>query len=259
MRHSPTLGLLFLCFGITCLSLVLGLNQLHLVHAPPQLDKPDFAKIEDIATRKQAFFEFLIPLIEYQNQNILTIRQRLLKIEAEYNKSGLFSRRSRHYLQQLAGTYRLDDAELTTEQQLARLRRRVDIIPLPLALAHAASESGGGQSRFAQTAYNFFGQWCYVEGCGIVPQRRASGARHEVAKFASVADAVRSYFLNINTHTAYREFRARRQEIRTAGKRPRSEDLISTLLQYSERREAYLHELQQIIRANNLNYFEQAE
>ncbi|MFM9673737.1 glucosaminidase domain-containing protein, partial [Streptomyces galilaeus] len=80
--------------------------------------------------------------------------------------------------------------------------RRVDIIPKELALMQAANESAWGTSRFARIGLNFFGQWCYSQGCGMIPNRRNSGAAHEVAAFKSVRDAVSSYFKNINTHAA---------------------------------------------------------
>ena len=40
----------------------------------------------------------------------------------------------------------------------------------------AANESAWGTSRFARIGLNFFGQWCYSKGCGMVPKRRNTGA-----------------------------------------------------------------------------------
>jgi Bax protein len=258
-RSSHLLGFVFLMFASSCFALVIFLSQFHLVDPPVILKKPDFSQFEDSDARKQAFFDFLTPMIQDQNQRILAMRGRLQMIHEEYQQYGNFSPRSSHYIQQLTRSYRFDDEELTTEQQLDRLLRRVDIIPLPLALAQAASESGWGSSRFAQEANNFFGQWCYVEGCGVVPNQRPTGATHEVAKFANVRESINSYFYNINTYEAYQELRNRRQQVREAGGEPRSEDLIPTLLNYSERRGAYLDDLRQIIRVNELNRLESSE
>lgn len=257
--QSPILGILFLVFAAGCFGLTISLSRARLVKPPVNLSKPDFSQIEDIDARKQAFFDFLTPMFEDQNRRILQVRERLLAIRDEFSEHGKLSERSQHYVKQLTQTYYLDEEELTTEEQITRLIRRVGIIPLPLALAQAASESGWGSSRFAVSANNFFGQWCYEEGCGLVPNRRIAGAQHEVAAFDSVRDSITAYFLNINTHDAYRDFRQRRQQIRASGRRPRSEDLIPTLINYSERREAYLSDLRQIIHANKLNRLEQSE
>ena len=257
MRHFPALGPVFLLYGLICLASIFFLSGFHVVQPLHDMDRPDFAAIEDSAARKLAFFDFLTPLIEDQNQRILKVRERLLSIQAQFEQSGEFSRRDQYYIKSWVRTYRFADEELSTEEQLTRLLRRVDIIPVAMALAQAASESGWGSSRFAQTANNFFGQWCYVAGCGIIPNQRSDDERHEVAKFNSVAASVRSYFYNINTHKAYQKFRQRRQQLRDAGKELYSKDLIPTLIFYSERRQEYLDDLYQIIRVNNLSTLEQ--
>mgnify|MGYP002064425563 CR=1 FL=1 len=99
---------------------------------------------------------------------------------------------------------------------LAELRRRVDTVPIRLALAQAAKESGWGTSRFARKGNNFFGQWCYDEGCGLVPRARGEGRSHEVRAFDSPGDSVASYLRNINTHHGYRELRHARAGLRAA-------------------------------------------
>ena len=259
MRRAPLLGVTFLLFAAVSLVLVFGLSDAHLVAPPLSLEKPDFADFEDSQARKQAFFEFLTPMIVDQNNRVLETRERLLSIADELEHTGRFSDRSAFYIEELVRQYRFDDEALSTEQQLQRLLRRVDMIPVPLALAQAASESGWGNSRFARNGNNFFGQWCYVTDCGAVPNKRKSGATHEVATFDSVRESITSYFFNINTHYAYKEFRDVRQQLRERGKTPRTMDLLPTLLHYSERREEYLEDLVQIIRVNNLSRFEQDE
>ena len=255
MRQSPILGIVFVAFACACLALVLAFTGWHLVKPPLNSAKPDFAGFEDASERKQAFFAFMAPMLQDQNQRILKVRTRLQDIEQEFANTGTLSRRSQHYLKVLERDYLLAEEQLDTDILINRLLRRVDVIPVPLALAQAASESGWGTSRFAQTANNYFGQWCYVKGCGIVPGKRLAGAVHEVADFDSVRDSVTAYFFNLNTYYAYQDFRAQRQRIRDNGKRPRTNDLIPTLLNYSERREAYLEDLRQIISVNKLTRF----
>src|SRR5690606_24219440 len=130
---------------------------------------------------------------------------------------------------------------------------RVDILPSSLVLAQAANESAWGTSRFALEGNNFFGQWCWSEGCGLVPQQRHSGAAHEVQSYASVADSVRSYFMNINTFPSYLELRRTRQRLRDQGKPLDRHALAEGLERYTERGAEYVKEVRAIIQVNELH------
>ena len=79
---------------------------------------------------------------------------------------------------------------------LAQLIIRVDIIPEQLILVQAANESGWGTSRFAVNGYNFFGLWCFRQGCGFVPRDRNDDAEHEVARFRDLSHCVMTYILS---------------------------------------------------------------
>jgi Bax protein len=127
--------------------------------------------------------------------------------------------------------------------------RRVDIIPVELALIQAAKESGWGASRFARMGYNMYGQRCFKKGCGIVPNDRAEDKVFEVVKFKSVRDSVRSYMHNLNISHAYHDLRTMRFALRENEKVPDGYSLIPGLPLYSERRDAYLVELQDMILA----------
>ena len=118
------------------------------------------------------------------------------------------------FLSTLSEKYELDTDDLLDPDFLALLLRRVDKIPASLALAQAANESAWGASRFAQDGKNFFGQWCYKDGCGIVPRRRVEGATYEVRSFESVMDSVESYIHNLNTFPNYQMLRRIRQQLR---------------------------------------------
>ena len=120
----------------------------------------------------------------------------------------------------------------------------------------AANESAWGTSRFARIGLNFFGQWCYKKGCGMVPRRRNSEAEHEVAAFKSVRAAVSSYFKNINTHNAYKELRTIREDLRAQQKPILATKLTYGLMSYSERGEAYIEELNTMINQNRAYFNE---
>jgi Bax protein len=217
---------------------------------------PNFVDIRHIPDRKQAFVDLLLPMAREKNINIQNIRQVLYEIQAQLQSGKQLKRRNRVRLERLASRY---DLERDSQSDLIeQLLERVDVIPESMLLAQAAAESGWGTSRFAREANNLFGQWCYREGCGIVPGERRAGAQHEVQRFASVEQALDSYYHNINTHRAYGELRALRQRLRETGEPITGPELIATLLNYSERGEAYVQELQELIRFNDFLRYDDA-
>ncbi|MDF2179860.1 glucosaminidase domain-containing protein [Aliiglaciecola sp. CAU 1673] len=210
---------------------------------------PDFSAIEDIEEKKQAFFAYLRPAVEYHNQLILKERSLLQAIRQKLIVGEPLPRLYRRKLEQLSRKYELEKPP-TDVEGISRLMRRVDIVPMELVLAQAANESAWGTSRFATDGYNFFGMWCYKRGCGFVPTARRSGASHEVAKFRDLSHAVSAYMQNINSHYAYSELRAIRASLRRNQQPIIAERLVDGLMSYSERGQDYIDELLQMIRIN---------
>ncbi|MBE0356585.1 Bax protein [Pseudoalteromonas phenolica O-BC30] len=217
---------------------------------------PDFANIKDVRAKKKAFFDFIKPHVVKENQAILQQRASIeialmmLQFEEELTPTQVKK------LDDIFAYYRLGDADYTVESLQSALIH-VDIIPKELALMQAANESAWGTSRFARIGLNFFGQWCYKKGCGLVPKRRADEAAHEVAAFKSVRASVKSYFRNLNTHNAYTELRAKRAQLRAEKKPIDATELTAGLLSYSERGDAYIEELNDMIRHNKAYFNEE--
>lgn len=224
------------------------------VAAPTVTELPDFASYQQSADKKQAFFGFLAPLVEAENA---LIREQRSGLEALYTKWRLkpdsLSQEQLSWLKYLAKRYRVEfsiTSETEAEQTFALLMRRVDVVPETLVLVQAANESAWGTSRFATEALNLFGQWCFTEGCGLIPGARGEEATHEVQKFDSINASIRSYLRNLNTHPAYFEMRQLRAQQRERNADIRALDLTPGLLSYSERGEAYVEELNAMIRVN---------
>ncbi len=222
-------------------------------HEPIQVF-PDFASIQNVDVKKQQFFDYLQDYINARNEEVAVRREQLLAFSDVMSNGGSLSRIELDRLQELADIYRLD-VERSTEsvaELIDSLLRRVDVIPTSLVLAQAANESAWGTSRFALEGFNIFGQWCFEEGCGIVPRRREVGATHEVKRFESIELAIDSYFLNLNTHYSYRFFRDLREEMRKQQRELDSVILAFGLGRYSERGDNYIDEVQNIIIQNEL-------
>lgn len=211
-------------------------------------DVPDFAAIHDVNERKIEFFLYLLPAIDYENALLLEQRRHLERIAQKHRTRQTLSSADQRWLNDMARYYRVTTR--SRDEKITTLLRRVDMIPDTLVLIQAANESGWGTSRFALDARNFFGQWCWTQGCGIVPAARPDGAIHEVQYFESVEASVRAYIRNLNTHPAYQDLRAIRADLRRQDLPITAQPLTLGLLAYSERGEDYIAELNQMIRVN---------
>lgn len=213
----------------------------------------DLYQVRDIAERKRLFFLSLLPSVLLANREIVWQRQQFL-IALRHHRAGLPPTLPQQLLvSRLVSQYRLRHNPLTHRSTRKSLLRRLDTLPPDLVLAQAANESGYGSSRFARLGNNLFGQWTYASGTGLVPKERAAGQRHEVRRFPSLYDSVRSYMGNLNTHRAYRSLRTIRAQKRARGQTLRGLDLAAGLRLYSSRRDAYVAEIRAIIRGNRLS------
>jgi len=217
------------------------------------VDLPDFSAIYDIPTKKRRFFAFMRPAIENKNTQLAQDRAALEYWHEQVSLGLGLTEDEQVALAQFAKTYRINK-ESSTLQQLNDLLMRVDVIPTSLVLVQAANESAWGTSRFARIGLNFFGIWCYRTGCGMVPGGRDTGAKHEVAAFQSVDEAVSGYFNNINKHNAYHVFRTIRAELRAQDQPLDAEILATGLLPYSERGAHYVLDITDMLR-HNQRYF----
>jgi Bax protein len=200
----------------------------------------DMKNVRDVKDKKKRFFDFMRPIVNAENKRIALDRQRLLMAREKGN--------NQDWVRKMAESYSVEWDN--SKASWNKLLERVDVVPLELVLAQSANESAWGQSRFAQQGNNFFGQWCYTKGCGIVPKKRDKGAVHEVAKFKDVNASVRSYLKNINTGRVYAPLREIRAKARKQGKPLNASAMAAGLIKYSQRRQAYVDEIRAMIRVN---------
>lgn len=216
---------------------------------PIQAQAPDFLSIANIKARKEAFFNYLAPFAHEKNQLNLADRKR---ISALINSNKKMSADDKVWVSAMRKFHKLKQREEYSKTDLRDLLHRVDIIPVSLVLAQAANESAWGTSRFATEGNNFFGQWCFRKGCGLVPASRNDGADHEVRKFHDARESVFAYIDNLNSNAAYKKLRASRAELRQQGKVISGLVLVNGLEHYSERGLAYVEEIKGLINYNKL-------
>ena len=200
----------------------------------------DMTNLKDADDKKKRFFDFMRPIINDENTKVLLLREALLTAKKNnYRKA---------FVEKTATDYGLQWE--TSNENWDKLLEHVDAVSVELALAQSANESAWGQSRFAQQGNNFYGQWCYQKGCGMVPDDRDEGTNHEVARYKNINISTRSYIKNINTGTVYEQLRDIRKKNRAAGKRPDAYAQAGGLIKYSQRREEYVKEIQSMILVN---------
>ncbi len=210
---------------------------------------PDFAHSSDVREKKARFFAYLTPVVEEVNKDI-DADKALLRRLGPLSSDSWLNRVRYHRL--LALYMDPEQPIIDDSKRYQALRHRIDTLPISLVLIQAAKESGWGTSRFARQGYNFFGQQCFVAGCGFTPRQRDSGRRHEVARFTSPHQSVRAYMHNLNTHPRYEKLRQIRAGLRDQGRPVTGNALADGLTAYSERGQIYVEEIKAMITASKL-------
>jgi len=208
----------------------------------------EIKKIENTKKRKEFFIQIVLPLILQENNNIKLDRKRLFSIINKSNNSDL----EKKWLGKKFKQYGIPSKDLSI------LKIRMDEVPVSLALAQAAKETGWGTSRFAQEGNALFGQWTW-SGEGLKPKEAEENKGHKVMKFNVLQASVRAYQRNLNTHSTYKEFRLARAKLRDAEKPLDSIILSEYLNEYAETGKQYVEILQKIINQNNLKDFDNAK
>ena len=231
------------------------LTQENIGHLPIISELPDdFSEIQDVPTKKKLFYLVTLPLIYNTNTSIMQERRMVINIEKKFARKELNKNETDEIIR-LSKKYKLDYSEINTKL-FRKLKQRINIIPVSLALGQAIIESGWGQSRFATEGNALYGQWTTSEDKGIIPEDRDEDKTHAVLKFKNLSESVKAYMFNINTHQAYYNFRV----IRRIDERIKYTDPISMkvkyLAAYAEIGDKYVDKLELIIASNNLQEFD---
>jgi len=204
--------------------------------------------IENSKKRKEFFIQIVLPLIIEENNNIKLDRKTLFTVINKSNNSVS----EKQWLERKYKQYGVRSKDLST------LKIRMDEIPVSLAIAQAAKETGWGTSRFALEGNALFGQWTW-SGEGLKPKEAKEGQSHKVMKFNILQASVRAYQRNINTHSSYKDFRKARAKLRDSSKPLDSIELSKYLNKYAETGNQYVEVLQKIIKQNKLQDFDDAK
>ena len=207
----------------------------------------EIKNISNIKKRKEMFIKIILPLIVKENNKIRIDRKRLFTILNKNSNTNI----EKKWLEKKYKQYGVRKNDLST------LKVRMDEIPVSMAIAQAAKETGWGTSRFALKGNALFGQWTW-SGNGLKPKKAKEGQDHKVMKFHSLQLSVRAYLRNLNTHASYKNLRKARTELRNKDVSLDSLILSKHLDKYAETGSEYIEVLQKIITQNNLKDFDEA-
>jgi len=205
----------------------------------------DLDEIQNVQLKKETFIKIVLPLIVAENEKILDDRFKLKNIVSKK----ITTDQEKQWLRQKFLEYKVKKSDIE------ELKIRMDIIPVSIALAQAAKESGWGTSRFALEGNAIFGQWTW-NGKGIEPLLKDKSKNHKILRFPILRASVKAYKNNLNTHKSYVKFREKRKNLRNKNKKIHGLVLSKTLDNYAETGSEYTKILAQIIVQNRLMDFE---
>ena len=205
----------------------------------------DLDEIQSVKLKKETFIKIVLPLIVAENEKILDDKYKLKKITSKRNTTD----NEKQWLRQKFLEYKVKGGDVK------ELNIRMDIIPVSIALAQAAKESGWGTSRFALEGNAIFGQWTW-NGKGIEPLLKDKSKSHKILRFPILRASVKAYQNNLNTHKSYVKFREKRKNLRDKNKKINGLELSKTLSNYAQTGSEYIKILAKIIIQNRLMDFE---
>lgn len=205
--------------------------------------------------KKDRFTANILPVILEENENILKDRA---FVESFFSKNFFLKLNSPHRamnikkLASIANKYKVKNLYNKDEYL-----KKIDIVPPSMAMGQAVLESGWGTSAYAKNLNNYYGHYVFNKRLKVkLKGKSVSGKDENIRIFESIADSVRAYMLNLNTHLAYKAFREARAEERQHGEMISGLESIQYMQKYSILKNRYINMVSSIIKSNDLSIFD---
>ena len=211
-----------------------------------------YYQMDDNTKQKEEFIRYMKGLVDKSNEEIRKDREFITGFFTKAVPDAFrgLNQQNVGYLIALRNKYGVENLFDRDEYY-----KRIDVVPVSLAIAQAALECGWGKSRGAREANNRLGHRSYSR-VGVVPQNRLPGKTHMIRIFSSLQKSVNGYMLNLNTNIAYEDFRNRRLKARNEGKNYTGMEAAKTMIHYSELKGEYIKMVQEMIEQNNLAIYD---
>ena len=192
-----------------------------------------------IKKKKESFINMLLPSILLAKYKIELEKKKLLQL----SKKERLEERDIQWLKK--------ELDLYNAKNYVELYFAMRTHPNSIIIAQAIVESGWGTSKFFQKANNIFGVWSFdTQDKRMVANKKRGKRSVYLKKYKSLAESVDDYFLNLSKNTNYKTFREKRLETQNPF------TLVNYLEKYSERGKAYIEDIKEIIRSNNLEKYD---
>lgn len=176
-----------------------------------------FEKITDENKRNNLFLKILIPLALKLNEDILTKRNKLLKLQETYDENNNFSQKDIKYIEKLAAEY---DVYTTIKSEirhiflLNELLNRVDRIPPSIIVTAAAIETNWGSSRIVKEGNSLYKilEWHTTEG--LKPIGETEDDTYRIKVYPDLYSSIKDYALKVNSAPIFEKLRNFRREFR---------------------------------------------
>jgi Bax protein len=189
-----------------------------------------------VKEKKKRFYSIVIPEVD----KVYKQREKTyLDIKNDINTS-----KTNQKIDELKKYYKVQ-----TDQELLMALKP---IPKSIAIAQAAMESAWGTSRFFNKGNNLYGMWSIHKS----DKRIAAGKKRDnnvtvwIKKYDTLEESVRGYYITLAKGKQYTMLRELNYTTNDVYK------IVQGLDKYSERREAYVEEIKNIIRYNKLTKYD---
>lgn len=193
---------------------------------------------QHVNAKRKTLANSLVPHILRHNERVLEKRATLKSLEKLQQAGVSLNTEQRRFLTDLSVDYKMRKVSLPD------LLKRVDVVPVSLALSQAVLESGWGGCHHARTQNSPFGM-----------MKTAT----KLIQYDSLGSSVASYIHNLNTHPAYNTMRQIRFDMRRRNENLCSLRLADGLLKYSELGAVYTAKIKRLIREHNLKEYDDAQ
>lgn len=194
-----------------------------------------------VQVKKDNFINLVLPSILLAKKEIENLKKEVLLLSNKKN----IGEKDKNRLIYIYDRYKVD------YENIEELLKRLNTVPVDIALAQAIIESGWGTSRFAREGNNIYGIWSFrdTEDRMRASEGTRNGRNVYLRKYDYIYYCVLDYFYSLAVGANYQSLRE--EMLKTSD----SLKLIEHLKGYSEIRGEYVNRLRSVINFNELSKF----
>ncbi len=194
-----------------------------------------------VQIKKDNFINLMLPSILKAKEEVDGLKKEVENVLGKEKKSG----KEIAWLEEVYTKYKV---EVGDKEELLK---RLNTVPVDLALAQAILESGWGTSRFFKEGNNVYGIWSFSEKDKRMESTHGvrNGKKVYLKKYDYIYECAKDYFFSLSVGSNYKDLRE------ALAKSNDSLVLSENLLGYSEIGEEYVKRVKSVINFNKLTKY----